>query len=374
MLLSDLGAEVIKVERPGVGDIARGSGPVVRGISTYFLSLNRGKKSITIDLTNSHGREIFLALVKKSDIVVENFSVGTMEKLGLGYAVLRQHNAGIIYAAGSGFGQTGPYAHRPALDITVQAMGGIMSATGGEGGPPVRPGASYGDISAALFLSTAVLAALHERDVSGNGQYLEIGMLDCQITIQENAFARYLNTGETPRPLGTRHPVFAPFQVFETKDGYVSVAVKGGTDDQWPLFCALIGRVDIIDDPRFADGWLRAQNYTDLKPMMEPPFKAKTTSEWLVELEAAGIACSPVNSIAQAAADPQVRSRGMIVQVEQPGAGPFEVVNTPFQFSRTQGEALGHAPELGEHTDGVLSSLLGLSEKEITQLKEDHVI
>jgi CoA:oxalate CoA-transferase len=374
LLLSDLGAEVIKVERPGVGDIARGSGPIVRGISTYFLSLNRGKKSVTLDLADSRGKELFLALAERSDIVVENFSVGTMEKLGLGYAVLRQHNARIIYAAGSGFGQTGPYAHKPAFDITVQAMGGIMSVTGGEGGPPIRPGASYGDISAAMFLSTAVLAALHERDVSGKGQYLDLGMLDCQVTVQENAFARYLNTGETPRALGTRHPVFAPFQVFETKDGHVSVAVKGGMDDQWPLFCALIGRVDIIDDPRFADGWLRVQNYSALKPVMEPPFKAKTTSEWLAELEAAGIPCSPVNSVAEAAADPQVRSRDMILRVEQPGAGAFEVANTPFHFSRTQGEASGHAPELGEHTAEVLGALLGLSGKEIAEFREDHVI
>jgi CoA:oxalate CoA-transferase len=374
MLLGDLGAEVIKVERPGVGDIARGSGPVVRGISTYFLSLNRGKKSITLDLANSRGKEIFLALVKKVDIVVENFSVGTMENLGLGYAALRRHNGRIIYAAGTGFGQTGPYAHKPALDITVQAMGGIMSVTGGEGGPPIRPGTSYGDISAGLFLSTAVLAALHERDISGKGQYVDVSMLDCQVTIQENAFARYLNTGETPRALGTRHPVFAPFQLFETKDGYVSVAIKGGVDDQWPLFCALIGRVDIIDDPRFSDGWLRAQNYAELKPIMEPPFKAKTSSEWLAEFEAADIACSPVNSIAEAAADPQVRSREMILRIEQPGAGVFEVVSTPFKFSRTQGKAGGHAPELGEHTAEVLGSLLGLSGKEIARLKDTHVV
>ena len=374
MLLGDLGAEVIKVERPGVGDIARGSGPVVRGVSTYFLSLNRGKKSITLDLKSPEGVGIFLSLVDRADILVENFSVGTMEKLGLTYEILRRRNPALIYAAGSGFGQTGPYAKKAALDVTVQAMGGIMSLTGQEKGPPVRPGASYGDISAALFLSTAILAALHERNKSGSGQYIDVGMLDCQLTIQENAFARYLNTGEIPAALGTRHPVFTPFQVFQTKDGYVAVAVKGGMNDQWPLFCAAIGRVDIIDDPRFADGWLRTQNYSELEPIMTPAFSAKTTSQWMAELEAAGIACGHVNNVAEAASDPQVHAREMIIDVEQPGAGIFKTVNTPFKFSRTQGEVVGHAPELGEHTAEVLGDLLGMSPEEIARLKDAHVV
>ncbi len=374
MLLSDLGAEVIKVERPGVGDVARGSGPVVRGVSTYFLSLNRGKKSLTLDLSSPRGAAVFLGLVKKADILVENFSPGTMDRLGVGYEAIKQHNPAIIYAAGSGFGQTGPDAAKPAFDVTIQAMGGIMSVTGDEGGPPVRPGVSYGDIAAGQFLCTAILAALHERHTSGQGQYIDIGMLDCQITVQENAFVRYLNTGEEPRALGTRHPVFTPFQTFATRDGYVALALKGGLDDQWPLFCALIGRVDIIDDPRFADGWLRTQNYGDLAPIMAPAFKAKTTREWMADLEAAGIACSPVNSIAGAAAHPQVAARGMIVKVEQAGAGTFEVVNSPFKFSRTPGRVEGGAPGLGEHTAAVLQDLLGMSADAVAQLRQDHVI
>jgi CoA:oxalate CoA-transferase len=374
LLLSDLGAEIIKVERPGVGDSARGSGPVVRGVSTYFLSLNRGKKSVTLDLGNPRGVEVFLALVKKADILVENFSVGTMDRLGVGYETLKRHHPALIYAAGSGFGQTGPYAGRPALDVTIQAMGGVLSVTGEEGGPPVRPGASYGDISAGQFLCTAVLAALHARHASGLGQYIDIGMLDCQITVQENAFVRYLNTGEAPRALGTRHPVFTPFQAFATSDGYIAVALKGGLDDQWPLFCALIGRVDIIDDPRFGDGWQRTQAYPELAPIMAPVFKAKTTREWMAELEAAGIPCSPVNSIAEAAADPQVTARGMIVTVDQPGGGRFEVVNSPFKFSRTPAGVGGPAPGLGEDTDQVLTRLLGMSIEEVNRLRLDHVI
>jgi CoA:oxalate CoA-transferase len=374
MLLSDLGAQVIKVERPGVGDVARGGGPIVRGVSTYFLSLNRGKKSVTLDLSRKLGSEIFLAMVKQADIVVENFSAGTMEKLGLGYQALRQHNPGIIYAAGSGFGQTGPYAGRPAFDVTVQAIGGIMSVTGEEGGPPSRPGTSYGDIAAGMFLCTAVLAALHERHRSGQGQCIDISMLDCQIAVQENAFARYLNAGEMPTRMGTRHPVFTPFQVFETKDGRVAVALKGGLDDQWPLFCALVGRVDIIDDPRFGDGWLRTQHYGVLEPIMVPAFKARTTVEWLAELEAIGIPCGPVNNIAQAAADPQVAARDMIIKVDQPGAGSFQVVNSPFRFSRTPGGGGGAAPGLGEHTAEVLEALLGMSGEQVSQLRQDHVI
>jgi CoA:oxalate CoA-transferase len=374
MLLGDMGAEVIKVERPQVGDVARGTGPIDRGVSTYFLSLNRGKKSITLDLSSERVRELFTGLVNTADVLVENFTPGTMERLGLGYETLKQVNPRLIYAAGSGFGQTGPYAHKPAFDITIQAMGGIMSTTGEEGGPPVRPGVSYGDISAGMFLCIAVLAALHDRGASGKGQFIDISMLDSQISVQENAFARYLNTGEVPKALGTRHPTFTPFQAFETKDGYVALAVKGGLEDQWPLFCALIGRVDLIDDPRFKDGWSRTRHYGELEPVMAGVFRAKTTAEWLGELDAAGIACSPVNDIAQAAAHPQVAARDMIVAVEQPGAGTFRIVNSPFKFSRTICHNGGYAPELGEHTRDVLASLLGLRDEDLRKLKAEGLI
>jgi CoA:oxalate CoA-transferase len=199
-------------------------------------------------------------------------------------------------------------------------------------------------------------------------------MLDCQVTVQENAFTRYLNTSEITRAMGTRNPISTPFQVFETRDGYVAVALKGGMNDQWPLFCALIDRVDIIDDPRFTDGWARTQNYKLLEPIMVPVFKTKTTREWLWELEAVGIPCSPVNNIAEAAANPQVSAREMIVGVEQPGAGTFKTVNSPFRFSRTPGELIGHAPELGEHTAQIFKEWLGMSEKEISRLKRDQVV
>ena len=374
MLLSDLGAEVIKIERPEVGDIARGNGPVVRGQSTYFLSLNRGKKSVTLNLAAEQGRDILLKLVKHFDVLVENFKPGTMENLGLSYEEVRKHNPAILYVAGSGFGQDGPYANKPAFDVIVQAMGGILSITGEEGGPPIRPGVSYGDITAGLFLCIATLASLQERQKSGEGQYVDISMLDCQVTAQENAFVRYLNTGEIPRALGTRHPVMTPFQAFQTKDGYIAVALRGGIKDQWPLFCAAIDRVDIIDDPRFEDGWERTQHYKELEPILTEAMKKKTTQEWVVELEQAGIPCGPVNTIEQAAADPQIQARDMIIEVEHPEAGRFKVVNTPFRFSRTSSKAVKASPELGEHTREILGQVLGMSDKEIDGLRDAGVI
>jgi CoA:oxalate CoA-transferase len=374
MLLSDMGAEVIKIERPEVGDIARGNGPVVRGVSTYFLSLNRGKKSLTLNLTTEKGVELFLKLVQSADLLVENFTPGTMERLGLGYERVREHNPRIIYIAGSGFGQNGPYKTKPAFDVIIQAMGGIMSITGEEGGPPVRPGVSYGDIAAGLFLCVAALAALHERQTSGEGQLVDISMLDCQVTVQENAFVRYLNTGEVPRALGTRHPVIAPFQAFQTKDGYVAVALRGGMKDQWPLFCAVIDRLDIMDDPRFRDGWLRVQNYEVLEPVLREIMKTRTTEEWVSELEKVEIPCGPVNTIPQVADDLQIAARDMIIDVNHPTAGRFKVVNTPFRFSRTPSRVEQVSPELGGHTQDVLGQLLGITETEIAELKKSGVI
>lgn len=374
MLLSDLGAEVIKIERPEAGDMARGNGPVVRGISTYFLSLNRGKKSITLDLTTERGRELFLQLVEKADVLVENFKPGTMESFGLEYERVKERNPGIIYVAGSGFGQSGPYATKPAFDVIIQAMGGVLSITGEPGGRPVRPGVSYGDITAGLFLCIATLAALQERHVSGQGQLIDISMLDCQVTVQENAFVRYLNTGEIPGPLGTRHPVMTPFQVFPTKDGYVAVALRGGIKNQWPLFCAALNRVDIIDDSRFEDGWKRTQNYTVLEPILNEAMKNKTTEEWIQELEPLGIPCGPVNRIDKVANDPQIQARGMILNIQHPEAGTFRVVNNPFRFSRTNHTVTKASPELGEHNDQILSEILELPESEIGELKQSKII
>jgi crotonobetainyl-CoA:carnitine CoA-transferase CaiB-like acyl-CoA transferase len=375
MLLKDLGAEVIKVERPPGGDMARGNGPFVRGMSTYFLSLNRGKKSLTLNMESQAGKELLLSLIRKVDILVENFKPGTMEKLGLSYAVLKQHNPRIIYVAGSGFGQYGPYAPKPAFDIIVQAMGGILSYTGeGPGRPPVRPGASYGDIAAAVFLCIGTLAALHERDVSGEGQFIDVSMLDSQVTVQENAFVRYLNTGTIPQPLGTRHPVVSPFAAFPTRDGYVALAPRGGANDQWPLFCSAINRLELIDDPRFQNGWLRTQHWDVLEPVINEALKTRTTAEWIKDFEGLRIPCGPVNRVDQVVDDPQIKAREMIVDLEHPKYGKFKVVNTPFKFSKTPTKAAGFAPELGEHTAEVLRDLLGLSADEVEAMKKKGTI
>jgi CoA:oxalate CoA-transferase len=373
MVLSDLGAEVIKIERPKVGDIARGNGPYVNGVSTYFLSLNRGKKSVVLNLSSHQGKDIFLRLVRHADVVVENFVPGTMKKLGLDYEVLKEHNPRLIYAACSGFGQTGPYATKPALDIIIQSLGGIISTTGEPGRPPVKPGVSLGDITAGLFLSVSILAALQERHSSGQGQMIDISMLDCQLALMENAFVRYLATGEIPRPLGTRHPVSTPFQIFPTRDSYIAVATMGGAQDQWPVFCSIIGRLDIIDDDRFQTGWLRTQNYAALEPILNDAMKTRTTGEWLAEFEAVSIPCGPVNTIAQAVADPQVMAREMIVSVHHHKSGDFKVVNTPVKFSRTPCKVEVGAPELGEHTGTVLKEILGLNEQEIVHLQESGI-
>lgn len=371
MILCDLGAEVIKVERPQVGDIGRGNGPFVNGVSSYFLGLNRGKKSITVDLTTEGGRQLILRLARCCDILVENFVPGDMRKFGLDYDEVSQHNPRIIYASCSGFGQTGPIASKPALDIVVQAMGGIMSITGEEGGPPVKPGASIGDIVAGLFLGIGVLAALQERERSGRGQWVDVAMLDCQIAMLENAFARYFATGEVPKALGSRHALFTPFQAFATKDGYIVVAIIG---TEWPLFCAVLDVVEWIDDPRFQSSELRTKHYSVLQPILEQRMKTKTTQQWLDELEQVGIPCGSINTIDVVASHPQTEAREMVVEVLHPILGRAKVINSPIKLSRTPSQVAQPSPELGEHTEEILTSCLGMSRNEVEELRSSGCI
>ena len=374
MILADLGAEVIKVEQPEIGDRSRSSGPFIDGESSYFMSVNRGKLGFSVDLSKARGKELLLQLVDNSDVVLENFAPGTMRRLGLDYPVLRDRNPSIIYAAISGFGQDGPYSSKPALDVVVQGMGGILSVTGEPGGPPIRPGVSQGDITAGLFAVIGILSALQERNRSGLGQMVDIGMLDCQVTIQENAFARYFATGEVPTPLGTRHPVTAPFQVFQTSDGYITIALIEGRKERWPLLCSAIDRVDLIDDPRFDTGWTRSQNHHELEPILSEALMKKTSQEWLEELEALGIACGPVNTIDKVAQDPQVNHRGMIKEYNHSRLGKVRAVNTPVKLSRTPTGNDSSSPDLGEHTEHLLRDLLGMHEQEIASLREEEVI
>ena len=369
MILSDLGAEVVKVERPEGGDLSRGSGPFMRGESYYFMSVNRGKQSITVDLAHPDGARVLKDLAARSDVLVENFVPGAMAGFGLGYDDLRPLNPRLVYCAISGFGQTGPESRRPALDIVIQAMGGIMSITGEPGGGPVRPGTSYGDITAGLYAVIGILAALQEREQSGQGQFVDVPMLDCQLSVLEAAVGRFLSTGEVPGPVGTRHPTFTPFQAFETADGWVVVAIVGGVQDQWPLFCAAIDHVELIDDPRFLDGHQRTLNYDALIPVLTQAMREKTTEEWLNELNALGIACGPVNTVDQALAEPAVQAHGTIEDVPHPRLDAVPLVRTPIALSRTANGPLGSPADLGQHTDALLSDLLGYGRGEIERIK-----
>ncbi|HLF79426.1 MAG TPA: CaiB/BaiF CoA-transferase family protein [Dehalococcoidia bacterium] len=366
MTLCDLGAEVIKVERPPYGDVARTTGPFINGEGAYFFSINRGKKSTVLDLRKQEGKDLFLRMADKVDVVMENFTPGTMDRLGVGYEALSARNPRLIYAATSGFGQTGPDRDRPALDVVVQGMGGVMSITGEEGSDrPVRPGLSLGDITAGLYTAIGILAALHERERSGKGQFIDISMLDCQIAILENAFGRYFATGEAPKAIGTRHPLSTPFQAFPTADGHIVIALGFGLENAWGLFCATLDLPEIIDDPRFETPALRTKNHAALEPLLNEALKKRTTADWVKELEALAVPCGPLHTIPEAAEYHQVKARGMLQEVESERGNKLTIPASPLRLSRTPGEIRGGPPPVGRHTREVLRELLGLSEAEI---------
>ena len=373
MVLSDLGADVIKVERPPFGDVARTSGPYLNGWSGYFFSINRGKRSIAIDLARDEGRELLLALAEKADVVMENFTPGVMDRLGIGYEALRARNPRLVFASTSGFGQTGPYRERPAVDVIVQGMGGVMSITGEPGGGPVRPGVSYGDIVAGLYTAIGVLAALHERERGGEGQAVDVSMLDAQVSVLENAIMRYFVTGEAPKPLGTRHPSATPFQAFPAADGWLVLAIAF-REEQWAMLCALLDLPELIDDPRFDSGPKRTANHAELEPLLVAAFRARPRGHWLAELGGAGIPCGPLNTIADVVTDPQVRHRGMIREVAHPVAGALPVADTPVRLSRSETGIGGPPPNMGEHTVEVLCELLGMDEAEVEALAAVGVV
>jgi len=372
MLLCDLGAEVIKIEPPGKGDPARRNFPFIDGISSYFLSINRGQKSITLNLRNERAKKAVFELVKKVDILVENFRPGVMERLGFSYEVISRLNPGIIYASVSGFGQKGPYKSKPAFDMIAQGMGGTTSITGEPGRPPMRVGFSIGDIGAALFAALAILAALHEREKSGRGQWIDVAMMDSQVALCENACVRYFATGEIPQPLGSRHPLMTPFQIFPTKDGYIVLITV--PEEDWQKFCRLAGREDLLSDGRFQSHPDRIKNYQAFEPTMNELMKTKTTGEWLALLEPAGIMCGPVNNIAQVVNDPHILVREMIAEVEHPRVGKLRVTGTPMKFSRTPCKIEKACPDVGEHTMEILSRMLGMSREEVENLRKEETI
>ncbi len=373
MMLANMGAEIIKVERPDTGDDSRDFGPFINGQSAYFISINRGKKSIAVDLKSKEGIEIIKELVKQVDVVAENFRPGTMEKLGLGYEVLKQINPAVIYATMSGFGQSGPYSKRPAYDMIVQGMGGIMSITGNPDGEPVRVGTSIGDITAGMFGAYGIVTALLDRTITGEGRMVDVAMFDGQVAILENAIARYTALNEIPKPLGARHPSIAPFGAFKTSDGYLIMAC--GNDSLWETFCKVVERPDLLEMEEFKTNALRTKNVDMLKNHIDEILVNKTTAEWNEYLNKKGVPCSPINTVDKLFTDPQVEARKMLVEVEQPGAGKLKIAGNPVKLSGMEKEISDDpAPDIGEHTEQILKDLLGLSKDEIDSFKNKNII
>jgi CoA:oxalate CoA-transferase len=330
LVLSDLGARVIKVEHPDGGDLARGLGPWFDDTSGYFLSVNRGKESIALHLKNDGDRALFHDLLARADVLVENYRPGVMEKLGLGWETLHPRYPRLIYAATSGFGHTGPYSALPAFDLVAQAMGGLMSVTGHPGAPPTRVGTSIGDIAAGLFTAVGINAALLHRAQTGEAMKIDVAMLDCQVAITENAIARHF-AGDPPRPIGARHPVVAPFDAFPTRDRHIIIAVCD--DAGFRRLCAVIGRRELAEDPAFATNALRVRNQQTLKDAISAALAARTAAEWLAPLRDAGLPCGPINTIEEVVNDPQVAARNMIVEVDDAHAGKLKVFGCPIKMS-----------------------------------------
>ncbi len=374
MILSDLGAEIVKVEKPFTGDDSRSFGPFHEQRSLYFISINRGKKSVSLNLKHPKGKQMLLDLVSHFDVLTENFRPGTMEKLGLGYDVLKEVNPRLIYASSSGFGHSGPYSPLPAYDILVQAMGGIMSITGWKGSPPTRVGMSLGDITASLFTATGITSALYHRERTGKGQKIDIAMLDCQVAILENALLRLQAEGLSPEPLGNRHPTISPFQAYKGADGeYFVLAI--GNDSLWKVFCQAMQKPGLLEDKRFKTNKLRTENLAELNAILEPVFLTKTSQEWLALFAKTQIPTAPINDIAKVMEDPQVKARQMIVAVKDKEAGKVKIAGNPIKMtSIPDSDTRPDAPEIGEHNYDIYTKMLDISNSEVEILKSEGVI
>lgn len=378
MFLADLGAEVIHVE-PLHGDDAREFGPFAgsggKNHSGYFISLNRNKKSLAIDLKQEKGKRVLTELIKVSDVVVENFRPTTMRKLGFGWEQLQAINPRVIYVSISGFGQdTLPgYDTRPSYDMVAQGYSGLMSITGPEGGPPCRVGSSVGDIFAGHQATIGVLAALLYREKTGRGQHFDGAMIDGLFTVLENAVVRYTINGEIPKPLGSAHPTIVPFQSFPTKDdSHVIIAL--GNDTLWKSFCRLIGREDLAEHAQFATNPLRTRHRKELEQLLIPEFRKRTRAEWLELLGKADLPHSPANNVKEICEDPHIAHRKMLVEIDQPQVGKMRIVGSPIRLSETPGEVYAPAPMLGQHSEEVLKTVLRYSDEQIRALKEEGVI
>jgi crotonobetainyl-CoA:carnitine CoA-transferase CaiB-like acyl-CoA transferase len=382
--LADLGAEVIKVERPKKGDDSRAFGPPwlkdAQGRDTaesaYFACANRGKKSLTLDLAHPRGQAIARELAAKSDVLLENFKFGDLERYGLGYAQLREANPGLIYCSVTGFGHTGPWRERPGYDFMIQGMGGLMSVTGERddrpGGGPQKAGIPIADLITGMYASIAVCAALAHRAKTGVGQHLDMALFDSLVAVLANQAGNYLATGEPPGRLGNDHPNIAPYQVFRTADG--SLILACGNDNLFGKFCELAGRPELAKDPRFATNGKRVANRVELTRILSELFVRRSTQEWIGALEAAGVPCGPINDLAQVFSEPQALARGLRLELPHPSAGMVSLVRSPMRFSATPVEHGVPPPTLGQHTDEVLRDLLQKDPSDIARLRSEGIV
>jgi crotonobetainyl-CoA:carnitine CoA-transferase CaiB-like acyl-CoA transferase len=372
MLLSDFGAEIIKIENPDKGDDTRAYGPpFVEGESVYFLSINRGKKSVTLNLKSPESREILRKLIQKSDVLLENFRRDFLPSIGFGYDDVAKLNPNIIYASVTGYGHTGPWAERPGYDLAVQGMSGIMSLTGDPNGSPYKTGTSLADITAGIYATLGILLALHARNRTGRGQKVDVALLDGQVSLLTYQAGIYFGTGKSPTRMGNQHPTIAPYETFKARDRYFNLAV--GNDRLWAQFCDLIGRADLKTHEKFATNPLRVAHHDELFPILQKIFAEKTADEWISMLEKGGIPCGPIYSVAEVLEHPQVRAREMVVERPHPKLKSVKMTGVPVKLSETKGEAGAAPPLLGQHTDEVLRSL-GYSDAEIAEFRKKKVV
>ena len=374
MMLGDFGAEIIKIEQPGRGDDTRHWGPpfTETGQSAYFLCANRNKRSLALNLKHPRGQEILRELVRQGDVLIENFKAGTMERLGLGYESLREINPGLIYCAITGYGQNGPYRDRPGYDTAIQAQGGVMSITGPVDGEPYKVGVAIVDVTTGMNAAIAILAALHHRERTGQGQFIDVALFDSHLGWLINVASSYLVSGEPPRRYGNAHATIVPYQTFATADGYLMLAV--GNDGQFAAFCRVIQRPELAQDPRFATNPARVQNREALIPLLARIFHQRTTAEWLEALVAAKVPCSPVNDIPAALADPQAQARNMVQEVVDSQGSRVPQVGPVAKMSETPPSIRTAPPYLGEHTAQILRERLGFDDDLIAQLRAEGVI
>jgi len=373
MNLADLGAEVVKIEVPGRGDDSRGFAPIIPGgDSGYFYSVNRGKKSVTLDLRTDEGAKLLLRLAAKADVVVENFSPGTMERFGVGYKHLCAANPAIILCSISGFGQSGPMASAPAYDIVAQALGGTMSITGLPGGDPLRCGVSIGDLSGALYGIIGILVALRARDATGKGQHVDISMLDCQVAMLEDAIARFSVTHKIPEPLGTRHPSITPFQQFRASDAFF--VAGAGNEAIWQRMCDAISMPELKADPRFVLNKDRTANHGELEKILTKHFATRTRAYWLEKLEGASVPCAPIANVEEVTQNSHLKAHQMILHADHPSFEDLIVPGTPLRNPESTATPDTRAPKLGEHTDEVFAELLGLSKSDLADLRARSII